>query len=134
MIMRELNPFLVFRNNRIQRTTPAASDDFDRINGIRPAAHCPKNITDVVYVDIIIHHNDVATTRSAALALARNQARLARVPGVALLDRDNRQEATAVTRNTPQVRHAGFFNLIADVRGAQEFIAVFRARGGPILR
>ena len=101
MIMRELNPLPVSRNNGIQRTAPAASDDFDGIDGIRPAAHCPRNITDIVDVDVLIHHNDITTEISAALALARNPRCLARVPGIALLDRDNRQEATEVTRNTP---------------------------------
>ncbi len=89
MIMRELKPLPVFRNDGVQRAAPAPADDFRRIDRVRTAAHGPENIVDIIDIDIVVRDDDVAAEMGGALALTGDKCSLARMTGVALLDRDD---------------------------------------------
>ena len=54
MIMRELKPLPVFRNDGVQRAVPAPADDFRRIDRVRTAAHGPENIVDIIDIDVVV--------------------------------------------------------------------------------
>src|SRR6185436_18640037 len=82
-------------DTRVERTAPGASEDFDRLRRIGAAAERPQKFFGVGDVDVVIDHDHVAAEIRARAALARDQARLARVAGIALLDRDDREESPA---------------------------------------
>ena len=111
---------LVARDAWIERAAPGAAKDFDRLGGIGAAAEHPQEFFRIGDVDVVVDYDDVAAEVRARAALARNHARLTRMTGVTLLDRNNGQESAA-RRMAPHafdIGHAGFVHRVPDERGA----------------
>src|SRR5581483_6937472 len=109
-------------DDRIERTAPAAPDDLDVLHRVRAARHRPHDIVVVAGIYVLVHDDDIAAEIGARVALRGDQGGLARVAGIALLDRHDEHETAAARHREPHalnVRHAGFFQLVPDERRAQ---------------
>ena len=90
-----IETFFADGNARIERPAPAAPQDFDGVHRLGARADCPDDFLGVGDVDVFIDNDDVASEIGAGAALACDHRRLARVAGIALLDRQHCHEAAA---------------------------------------
>ena len=79
----------IARDARVERAAPRAAQDLDRLGRIGAAAERPQKFFGIGDVDVVVDYHDVAAKIRARAALARDHARLARMTGVPLLDRNN---------------------------------------------
>src|SRR5260370_12414447 len=70
----------------IQRTTPAPAHNLDVLLGIGASRERPQHVVGIGGIDIVVHHNCVASQISAGVTIGGYHAGLSCVAGVALLD------------------------------------------------
>src|SRR5678816_641638 len=93
--------FLARLNARIERSAPAAAENFDGLHRIGTAGQGPEHVKRVGRVDVLIDDDHVAAEICAGVDLGGDQHRLARMAWVALLDRDDVEQAPAAGFVTP---------------------------------
>ncbi len=85
--------------------------------------HRPEELVEIGHVDIVIDDDDIFAGIGRGAALRGDMARLNRMAGVALLDRDAVQEARAADLVAPDLAHfghAGIGHVLLDHRRAQD--------------
>ena len=117
--------------HRVVLRAHAALDDVDVDRRVAARRHRPHHFLQVRRVDVVVDHHRVARHVRADAALAEDVAGLARVAGVALLDRHHVEHARAADLVRPHrlhVRHAG-----GDERVVQQRRAHHRLRVGVVV-
>src|SRR5438128_2397267 len=92
---------LTFRNDRIERAAPTASNRFNVDLGIRTRGQSPQHIIGIRYIDIVINYDHVTSEVSACMTIGGNHAGLLCVTGLTLLYRNNRPQPRATGFVTP---------------------------------
>ncbi len=77
------------RHTRIERRRPAAVDNIDVRRRVDPCHHRPEHFLDIRRVDVFIDDHDVPAVAIGGGATERRRARLLRMAGIFLLDRNH---------------------------------------------
>src|SRR4030095_10839240 len=108
--------------NRVDGIAPAAPQDIDILHRIGSRTQRPQQFVTVPDVDIFVHHYDVTGQERSRAALRRDQRRLPRVAGIALLDRHDHQQTRLIVGDSPYIRDAAFVQVTPYVGRADKIV------------